>query len=80
MLASTLESSVRFLITTRPHVLLEDRFAYLSRLDIIAQDYDLQTYLESEMGKSRRMSKYLKREPGLKGEILKKVKEKAAGM
>jgi hypothetical protein len=49
-------------------------------LDIIARDSDIYTYLEGEMSKNRKMSKFLDRDPSLKADILEKVNKKAGGM
>jgi hypothetical protein len=75
-----MEHFVRLFITSRPHLHLETKFTNISRFDILARGFDIQTYLEFEIDTNDRLCDLTAQDPNLKGDIVKRLNEKAAGM
>lgn len=75
-----METFARFFITSRPFLNLEPKFSFVARIDVSAHDHDLQTYLESAIEESSRMSLYITKDERLKVDIIESVIKKAAGM
>ena len=79
-LMKKLEGSVRFLFTSRPHIDDLLQFGKLTRLEISASDFDIETYLELEIKNDSRLCKLLAKDVGLKDTLVQLVKANAAGM
>ncbi|PGH21367.1 hypothetical protein AJ80_03284 [Polytolypa hystricis UAMH7299] len=75
-----LEACIRFLFTSRPHIDLPVKFTNLSRIAISASKSDLETFLESGINRSNRLSKFVSKDPSLKGDIFERLEENATGM
>ncbi|MCJ1307667.1 hypothetical protein MMC25_001315 [Agyrium rufum] len=78
--ARKLATSVRLLITSRANLQLQDRFPDLNMIDIVAQPFDVQAYLESQIDTHDRMLMFTAKDSNLKKDIIEEVNEKAAGM
>lgn len=75
-----LEAHVRLFITSRESVDLRDNFTNLTRLDIVANNYDVHAYVESLIRTNKRLHGFVSKDPSLEGEIISQVLEQARGM
>jgi hypothetical protein len=75
-----MESFVRLSITSRPNLDLKMKFTNISRLEIVARGSDVQSYLESVIDTNDRLCNLTVEDPNLKGDIMKRLTNKAAGM
>ncbi|KAL9014436.1 MAG: hypothetical protein Q9173_000918 [Seirophora scorigena] len=79
-LIKQMEPFVRIFVTSRLHLDLQAKFANMRRIDIRANQSDIEEYLEAEINTSSRLSKIIATFPDLKHEIKSTVSTKAAGM
>ena len=70
----------RLLLTSRLSIDIKSRLANVSRIEIAASALDIEAYLHSEIQKSSRLSLFVRKDPGLKQEIVNCVIGKAHGM
>ncbi|KAK0517520.1 hypothetical protein JMJ35_000675 [Cladonia borealis] len=70
----------RLFLTSRPNIAIKSRLPNLSRIEIAASAPDIEAYLHSEIQKSGRLALFVRKNPGLKQEIVDRVIGKAHGM
>ena len=71
-----LQPKLRLLITSRPHINLQDDF----RLDIRAHDTDIERYLVRRIEMMNKLQLNVQRNPGLREAIVQGILLKASGM
>jgi hypothetical protein len=75
------EPSARLFITSRPHPVIENAIAGVTRLQIRASPSDIQSHIDSRIaGNFSSVQKFLKDDPNLHDEIIRVVPDKAEGM
>jgi hypothetical protein len=73
---------------TPAHILIASRdipsisalFPYDDRLDILANDHDMRTYIEEQLGKPGMLSRQINMAPSIKEQVVAGVIKKARGM
>ena len=70
----------RLFLTSRPNIDIKSRLQNISRIEIVASNPDIEAYLHSEIQKSGRLALFVRKDPGLKQEIVDRVIGKAHGM
>ena len=70
----------RLFLTSRPNIDIKSRLQNISRIEIAASTPDIEAYLHSEIQKSGRLALFVRKDPGLKQEIVDRVIGKAHGM
>ena len=70
----------RLFLTSRPNIDIKSRLPNMSRIEIAASALDIEAYLHSEIQKSSRLALFIRKDPGLKQEIVDCVIGKAHGM
>ena len=70
----------RLFLTSRPNIDIKSRLQSVSRIAIAANALDIEAYLLSEIQKSSRLALFVRKDPGLKQEIVDRVIGKAHGM
>ncbi len=70
----------RLFLTSRPNIDIKSRLQNMSRIEIAASALDIEAYLHSEIQKSSRLALFVRKDPGLKQEIVDCVIGKADGM
>ncbi|KAJ7440441.1 ankyrin repeat-containing domain protein, partial [Mycena latifolia] len=68
------------MMTSRPHVTLEDLFPDVLGLEIKATADDIRQYVDTQIQKSPRLSKHVQTRPELHNEIKSKISRNADGM
>ncbi|KAJ7443994.1 ankyrin repeat domain-containing protein [Mycena latifolia] len=68
------------MLTSRPHVTLDDLFSDMLYLEISATEDDIQQYVDKQIQKSPRLSKHVQTRPELHDEIKSKISSNADGM
>ena len=71
---------IRLLVTSRPHIPIKAKFPNAYRIDIIADQDDLQRYTESQVASRARLGDLVSTRPALKSIIIDKLSQNAAGM
>jgi hypothetical protein len=75
------EASARLFITSRPHPVIENTIAGVTRLHIRALLSDIQSHIASRIANNRSsLQTFLKDDPTLRDEIIRVVADKAGGM
>lgn len=74
------ENNARVFLTSRPNVDVKFSIPGAVRIDIAASAADITAYLESEIQKNARLSRFTARDPDLKSTIVKGIVDKADGM
>lgn len=72
--------NAKLFITSRPMQTIEDHFPSAHRFPIVAQDQDLDLYINEEISRSPDLRAVLAHEPGLQEHLMTSVKEKCNGM
>lgn len=67
-------------VTSRLNVDLQMEFTNICRVEIRADSSDMEVYLKSEINRNKRLRELTAEHPNLEEEIVKKVRERAAGM
>ena len=70
----------RLFLTSRPNIDIKSRLQNMSRIEIAASGPDIEAYLHSEIQKSSRLALFVRKDPGLKHEIVDCVIGRADGM
>ena len=70
----------RLFLTSRPNIDIKSRLQNISRIEIAASTPDIEAYLHSEIQKSGRLALFVRKDPGLKQDIVDCVIGKAHGM
>ena len=70
----------RLFLTSRPNIDIKSRLQSMSHIEIAASALDVEAYLNSEIQKSSRLALFIRKDPGLKQEIVDCVIGKAHGM
>ncbi|KAJ7443720.1 ankyrin repeat-containing domain protein [Mycena latifolia] len=73
-------STTSLMMTSRPHVILDDLFPDVSGLEIKATEDDIHRYVDKQIQKSPRLSKHVQTRPELHDEIKSKISSNADGM
>ncbi|KAJ7444021.1 ankyrin repeat-containing domain protein [Mycena latifolia] len=68
------------MLTSRPHVTLDDLFPDMSGLEISATEDNIRRYVDKQIQKSPRLSKHVQTRPELHDEIKSKISSNADGM
>lgn len=77
----SLDTSVRFIFTSRPHIDFPVPFAGLQKIHIVADPLDLRVFLEAEISKNRRFKqKVIKSDEALLERIVHGIIMKSKGM
>ncbi len=71
---------IRLFLTSRLNIDVKSRLQNMSRIEIAASALDIEAYLHSEIQKSSRLALFVRKDPGLKQEIIDCVIGKAHGM
>lgn len=71
---------VRLFVTSRPHVPFKGKFTSADRIDIVADQDDLQRYAESQIASRERLGDLVSECPALKTAIIDRLSQKATGM
>jgi hypothetical protein len=71
---------VHLMVTSRDISTIEREFEAAARVEIRAIDSDVRRYLESRIGRERRLLRHVKADPDLHETIINTVVEKAKGM
>ncbi|KAI8725461.1 hypothetical protein NCS52_00117200 [Fusarium sp. LHS14.1] len=79
-LAGQVQSFAHLLITSRPNLDLATSFGNLRQINVSAHPSDIEVYLNSQMGTSKRMASFMAKDPSLKGDIIQSLLQKANGM
>lgn len=80
-LLKLLDTSVRFIFTSRPHIDFPVEFAGLQKIRITADPLDLRVFLEAEISKNRRFKqKVVKNDDALLEKIVHGIIMKSKGM
>jgi hypothetical protein len=75
------EASARLFITSRPHPVIENAIAGVTRFPIRALLSDIQSHIDSRIvGKFSSLQAFLKDDPTLHDEIIRTIADKAGGM
>ncbi|KAJ7659436.1 ankyrin repeat-containing domain protein, partial [Mycena olivaceomarginata] len=72
--------TVSLMLTSRPHLVLDDFLATHETLEIRAREDDIQKYVDAQIGLSSRLSKHVGTQPELRGEIQSKISGTVDGM
>lgn len=72
-------SHVRIFLTSRPHIRINLTILDVLRIDFTASVSDITAFLESEIHKSGRLSRFIARDPELKQHIVNGIVDKADG-
>lgn len=75
-----LSNMANIMITSRPHVNVEEYFQSIQNLEIIASDHDVRRYVEQRISGAPRLARIVKSETGLKQRITDAVAESIKGM
>lgn len=76
----SMPSTVKLLITSRDLPSIAAEFREANRIDINANDEDLQKYIEGRIPREPRLATHVRGCPSLRDEIVKKIIENARGM
>ncbi|KAJ7444032.1 ankyrin repeat-containing domain protein [Mycena latifolia] len=79
-LSMLLGPTTSLMMTSRPHVTLDDLFPDVSGLEIKAMEDDIRQYVDKQIQKSPRLSKHVKTRPELHDEIKSQISSNADGM
>ncbi|KAJ6526649.1 hypothetical protein B0H19DRAFT_970455, partial [Mycena capillaripes] len=79
---STLGPTVNLMLTSRPHIQINDIISDsdLKTLEMRAADEDIRLYLQAQISYSPRLSKHVKNRPGLREEIEAGVTQRSDGI
>jgi hypothetical protein len=72
--------TVSLMLTSRPHLVLDDSLTIHETLEIRAREDDIQKYVDAQIGLSSRLSKHVGTRPELRGEIQSKISGTVDGM
>ncbi|CAG8063528.1 unnamed protein product [Penicillium nalgiovense] len=76
-----LDTSIRFMFTSRPHIILPVEFSGFQRIPIAAKLSDLQIFLDSEISKRNMFQKFvIRKDSSLQAEIVEEIITKSKGM
>lgn len=76
-----LDTSVRFMFTSRPHINLPVEFSGLQRIHISAYPSDLQIFLKSEISKRNMFQKFvIRNDSSMQAKIVEEIITKSKGM
>ncbi|KAJ7444028.1 ankyrin repeat-containing domain protein [Mycena latifolia] len=79
-LSMLLGPTTSLMLTSRPHVTLDDLFSDMLGLEISATDDDIRRYVDKQIQKSPRLCKHVQTRPELHDEIKSKLSSNADGM
>ncbi|KAJ7444029.1 ankyrin repeat-containing domain protein [Mycena latifolia] len=79
-LSMLLGPTTSLMMTSRPHVTLDDLFPDVSGLEIKATEDDIHQYVDKQIQKSPRLSKHVQTRPELHDEIKSEISRNADGM
>ncbi|KAJ7443730.1 ankyrin repeat-containing domain protein [Mycena latifolia] len=79
-LSMLLGPTTSLMLTSRPHVTLDDLFSDMSGLEISATEDDIRQYVDKQIQKSPRLCKHVQTRPELHDEIKSKITSNADGM
>ncbi|KAJ7443983.1 hypothetical protein FB451DRAFT_1376537 [Mycena latifolia] len=79
-LSMLLGPTTSLMMTSRPHVTLDDLFPDVSGLEIKATEDDIWQYVDKQIQKSPRLSKHVQTRPELHDEIRSQISSNADGM
>lgn len=71
---------VNLMVTSRPHVVLEDPIGIIGRVDIRARDDDVSRFVDGRISRDDRLAKHVKEHSGLREDIKQTIVETARGM
>jgi hypothetical protein len=75
-----LETKVRLMVTSRPHVNGEQEFQNAIRLDVIASDDDVRRYLKGRIPREPRLVRIIKQDTALQKNIVDTIVKNVQGM
>ncbi|KAJ7017942.1 ankyrin repeat-containing domain protein [Mycena alexandri] len=76
----TISSTVNLMITSRPHLNLDDSFPNIQTVQILAADGDIHKFVDMQISNSPRLSKHVRAQSKLRDEILAQISQNAQGM
>jgi hypothetical protein len=79
---STLGPTVNLMLTSRPHINIENAFANsnLEIMEVRAREHDIRRHIDGQIVKSSRLSRHIKNSPNLREEIVTTILRRSDGM